>query len=90
MTLRAFLNAILAFIGSESLTDEEYDALPSGLAQEYTKTTYEALRGVIVTRESVSTQAPKLKRYFEAKGVDLASTPARVPSSQIFVGGVLQ
>ncbi len=89
MSLRTFLNDVLAFIGSESMTDDEYDALPVGLAQEYTKTTYEALRGVIVTRESVSTQAPKLKRYFEAKGVDLSTTPARIPSSQILVGGIL-
>lgn len=89
MSLRAFLNAILAFIGSESLTDEEY-ALVNTLAQEYTKATYDGLRVVIVSRESVSTQAPKLKRYFEAKGVDLSSTPARIPSTQILVGGVLE
>lgn len=88
--MRTFLNAILAFIGSESLTDEEFDSLPEGLAQEYSKETYLALRGVIVGRESVSTQAPKLKAYFKARGVDLSEEQARIPSSQIFVGGALE
>ena len=86
--MRTFLNAILSFIGSESLTDEEFDALPEGLTQEYTKDVYDALKTVLQGREGVSGQLTKLKAYFEAKGVDLTA-PARDAASQIFVGAAL-
>lgn len=88
--MRVFLNEILAFIDSESLTDEEFDALPEDLTEEYTKATYDALKAVLEGREGVSGQLEKLKAYFIAKGVDLTGQAARTPASQIVVGVVLE
>lgn len=86
--MRIFLNNILSFIGSESLTDVEFNSI--GVSVEaYTKETYEALKSVLQNREGVSGQLKKLQSYFVAKGVDLSNTPARVPASQILIGGPL-
>ncbi len=88
VTVRSFSNEILAFIDSESLTDEEYESMPEGLSVDYSKATYEALKAVLQTRDGVSAQLKKLKAYFIAKGADLTA-PARDPNSQILVGCVL-
>jgi hypothetical protein len=88
--LRTFLNAILSFIGSESLTDEEFDALPDGLTEEYTKAVYDALKAVIQTRDGVSGQLKKLQNFFTAKGVDLSGRAIRDPDSEIFIGAALE
>jgi hypothetical protein len=90
MSLRTFLDEVLDFIESESLTDLEYSNLPAGLSQEYSKETYEALRGVVTSRDAVSDTYRRLASYFKAKGVDLSSTPARIPTSNILIGGVLE
>ena len=87
--MRDFLNAILAFIDSESLTDDEFEALPEGLAEEYSKAVYDALKAILQEREGVSGQLQKLNAYFTAKGVSLAGTAVRDPNSQIFVGARL-
>lgn len=88
--MRAFLNAILAFIGSESLTDQEFDAIPESLEQAYTEDVYDALKAVLTERESVSGQLKKLKLYFIARGVEFSSTQKAVtPRSEILVGGAL-
>lgn len=88
--MREFLNAILAFIGSESLTNDEFASLPSGLEQSYNLAVYEALRSLLTDRESISEQLSRLKAYFVARGLDLADTPARVPVSEIFIGAALE
>lgn len=84
--MRDFLDAILAFINSESLTDEEFETVTLE-EQTYTKETYEQLRTILEAREGVSGQTKKLKLYFIAKGVDLsgASSP-KTPNSNIFIG----
>lgn len=87
--MRAFLNEILAFIGSESLTDEEFEALSEDLTEEYTKANYDALKAVLQAREGVSGQLKKLKAFFIAKGVDLTGVASRTESSQIVVGVAL-
>lgn len=88
--MRTFLNAILSFIGSESLTDEEFAALPEGLTEAYNKANYDALKAVLQDRESVSGQLSKLYSYFQAKGVDVSASGAAVtPNSQILVGVAL-
>ncbi len=88
MTLREFLNAIFSFIGSESLTDGEYDSLPSGLTQAYDADNYEALKAVLIARESISLQYSKLKAFFVAKGLIIQAV-ARPPTSQILFGASL-
>ncbi len=88
--MRDFLDAILEFIGSESLTDEEFDAIELE-DEEYTTEVYEALKLVLEGRENVSGQAKRLKLYFVAKGVSLDGTTANpLPSSNIFIGGSLE
>lgn len=91
--LREFLDDILDFIGSESLTDEEFEtveAIEPAVTETYVKETYLALKGVLETRDSVSGQPKKLKLYFIAKGVDLSDTgAAKTPKSNIFIGSKL-
>lgn len=83
---RAFLDSILGFIGSESLTDVEFDSLPEGLEIGYTQPVYLALKGVLEGRENVSGQGRKLKSYFVAKGVDLSGQNVHTPASNILIG----
>jgi len=87
--LRSFLDDILAFIGSESLTDEEFDVIDAlDLDQTYTKDVYEALRATLEGRDNVSGQVKRLKVYFIARGADLSETNAiPTPQSNIFLGG---
>ncbi len=86
--LRDFLDDILSFIGSESMTDEEYGTVGS-IAEDYTKASYDALKSIIQEREGVSGQLAKLHAFYDAKGVDLSATPVRDAASQIFVGSPL-
>ena len=88
--LREFLDDILDFIGSESLTDEEFETVDSELPEEYAKDTYLSLKTVLESREGISGQAKKLKLYFIAKGVDLSDAgAAKTPKSNIFIGSKL-
>lgn len=88
--MRDFLNSILDFIESESLTDEEFEtieAIDPALTEDYTKEVYLALREVLEARENVSNQVKRLKLYFIAKGVDVSSTPSvPTPKSNIYIG----
>ncbi len=87
--MRDFLNAILAFIGAESLTDQEWDdsTFEAGDTQAYTLSVYNGLKLILESRESVSNQVEKLAAYFEARGLTVSSDYA--PTSQIFVGSPL-
>ena len=68
--MRAFLNAILAFIGAESLTDEEFEYCDEQLSSSaYDVATYTALDSVLADRESVSSNRDRLRYYFLARGV---------------------
>lgn len=91
--MRDFLNAILAFIGSESLTDEEFSNIEDqGTFVLYSKATYDVLKATIEARESVSGQAKKLKLYFIARGVDVseaAELKTHTPRSNILIGVAL-
>jgi hypothetical protein len=88
--MREFLDAILAVIGSESLTDEEFDGVELEGSPAYSKATYLAVRTVLEGRENVSGQVQRLKLYFIARGVDVSDTP-KIPTAQsnIFLGGGL-
>lgn len=84
--MRAILNAILSFIGSTSLTDNEYDSLEIEDTSD-DLANYEALLAVLDSREDVSTQKERLEQYYLAKGVAV-SEPV-VAKSNILVGGEL-
>ena len=85
--MREYLDAILSFIGSASLSEEEWEAVtlpgsPTDLQ------VYNALLGVLNARDMVSTQQDRLFFYFKAKG---AQVPEPVLNkSNIFVGAVLE
>lgn len=85
--MRDFLDAILDFIGSESLNDEEFATIELE-TQEYTLACYEALKSVLDSRESVSDQTERLKDYFQAAGVTVEAA-AYTPQSNILIGGAL-
>lgn len=85
--MRDFIDEILAFIDSESMTDDEF-SLITVTVQEYTLTLYSELKAILVERESISGQLKKLKSFFEAKGVSLTG-PAILPNSNILIGGAL-
>ena len=87
--MREFLDAILEFIESESLTDEEFESVSLSV-EEYNRDTYVALRTVLEGRENVSGQVRKLKAYFTAKGVDTNEpSPTPTPMSNIYIGSKL-
>lgn len=86
MTVRDTLDGILQFIGAESLTDVEYGSLDQNhLSSDLEK--YNALLGVLDSRESVSSEPERLRYYYLARGV-----PVPVPQtgkSNILLGGAL-
>lgn len=87
--MRDFLDAILSAIGSESLTDEEFDGLD--LENEaYDRETYEALHALLIARESITDQTIRLQFFFLARGVDLSeSGDAKPPVSEVLIGDAL-
>lgn len=87
--MRDFLDSILAFISSESLTDEEFETVDENLNAGYTKEVYLALRAILETRENVSWQLKKLEATFTAKGVNTSDIAAYTPTSNIFIGSPL-
>lgn len=88
--MRDWLNAVLQFIGSESLTDGEYDGIDqTGMSSTvYNQAAYDQLVAVLEARESTSTTQERLVAVFKAKGTDV--TAADVGKSQIFIGSVLE
>lgn len=84
--MRAILDAILLFIGAESLTDLEYSSIELDSAG-YNEETYAALLGVLDSRESVSSMKERLKYTFLAKGVAVEDPDSA--KSNIFIGAEL-
>ena len=85
--MRDWLNAILGFIGSESLTDGEYatiNALPLEV-NVYNQAAYDQLSKVLATREGMSTMQDRLAGFFRAKGLTTL-TVADTAKSQVLVG----
>lgn len=84
--MRAFYNAILAFIVTSSLTDEEFDTCESDIPV-YDQASYDDMARVLATRETVSTLQDRLAAYYKAKGVSISQ--ASTANSNIFLGAVL-
>lgn len=85
--MRDFLNGILTFIGSTSLTDVEFEGLTIE-SYGYDQETYQALADVLEARESISTLQDRLVSYFEAKGVSVVAN--ETGKTNIFIGAVLE
>lgn len=86
--MRDFLNAILVFIGSTSLTDDEFESIDLE-SHGYNQATYAALSEVLDSRESVSSMQDRLKFFFQSKGVTVSEV---VPAGKtnIYIGDVLE
>lgn len=82
--MRDDLNAILIFIGAESLTNEEFDSITLENMDDQVAN-YNALLSVLQSRELVSDMTTRLQNYFLAKGVQV-SPPGKPATSNIFVG----
>ncbi len=69
--LRDFIDAILAFIGASSLTDDEYTSInQTGLSISlYNKALYTAMSTVLIGREAVSSTQDRLRYFFLSKGI---------------------
>lgn len=87
--MRNYLNAILTFIGTGSLTDEEFDAFTLEDTNDQLLV-YNALVELLESREAVSETSSRLQYYFLAKGVSVSTeeTPSE-GSSNILVGSCL-
>lgn len=98
MSLRTDLNAILTFIGAESLTDDEYDAIEGDISSiSNHEEVYTGLGQVLDGRESVSNMADRLTYYYLAKGISFSvnqapgfPNTALAGKSNIYVGGVIE
>ena len=84
--MRDFLDAILAFIGTTSLTDDEFDAIQVD-EQVLSFDLYNELGSVLNARESVSNTLTRLTHYFLAAGVEVSEPSAA--KSNIFIGDSL-
>lgn len=84
--LRDFLNAIVAFIDAESLTDEEY-ATVTTVVVDYDQASYDDLSRVLTSRDAVSSVHDKLAAYYAARGVEIVE--ADIGRSNIFIGAEL-
>jgi hypothetical protein len=86
--MRDYLNQILSFIGTESLTDEEFASITLENTDDQIAV-YQALLAVLQSRDLVSDDMTmRLQNYFLAKGVPVV-TVTKMPVSNIFVGAVL-
>lgn len=85
--MREWLNAILGFIGSTSLTDLEYSTInPLPLeVNVYNQAAYDQLSKVLASRENMSTMQDRLAGFFRAKGLTTL-TVADTAKSQVLVG----
>lgn len=84
--MRDFLDAILEFIGTTSLTDSEWGTITVS-TEEYSVDVYTELLAVLDSRESVSDTRDRLRYYFLARGVSVSESDQ--VSSNIYVGSSL-
>lgn len=81
------MNAVLAFIQTTSLTDDEFESTGLELAG-WDQSTYAALSLVLDSREAVSSLQDRLKYTFQAKGVEVTTVVAS-GKSNIYLGDAL-
>lgn len=87
--MRDWLNAILQYIGTTSMTDVEYAAV-NVIGMEtlvYNQAAYDQLSALLLSREAVSDMQRRLYGVFLAKGGDIKE--AVIAKTNIFLGAVL-
>lgn len=87
--MRDWLNAIFTFIGTSSLTDQEYNGMNfvDMVAQTYNQAAYDNLSAVLLARESASTMQSRLVGVFKAKGADIKEL--EIAKTNIYLGDAL-
>jgi hypothetical protein len=85
--VRDFCDEILAFVGAESLTDEEFDSIES-TSQTLTALLFDELYEILTARESITDTKTRLYQYFLAAGVDLSEPQSG--KSNILLGAGLE
>lgn len=87
--MRDFLNFVLNFIGSSTLTDDEFldfDGLDFG----NNLVTFTALKMLLIERDEATETTDRLKYYFLGKGVaGIIDDVVDAPRSNIFIGAAL-
>lgn len=88
--MREWLSSVLVFIGSTSLTDNEWDDVNAlkVTTNVYDQGSYDELSKVLTSRDSVSNYQEKLIALFKVKGFD--AVPAKTGKSDILLGMVLE
>lgn len=86
--LRTFLNNILAWIGTSSLTDEEYESIELEAAA-WDQATYDVLSAVLVARDQVSSMQDRLLKTFQSRGVEITGAASPNASTNILIGDAL-
>lgn len=81
--MREFLDSILTFIATESLTDAEF-ATVTATHPLYDQSTYDDLSRILAGRENVSIMQDRLTFFYNAKGVKVKETITS--SSNIWLG----
>lgn len=87
--MRDWLNAVLIFIGTTSMTDAEYAAINvvGMTSQVYNQAAYDQLSALLLSREAVSTMQSRLTGVFQAKGAEI--TAVVTAKTNIYLGDVL-
>ena len=88
--MRDFLNAILAFIGTSSLTDEEFESIEADIpSYGYDMETFTAIKMLLIERDETTESMERLQFYFMAKGLSFSVDPEQPAKSNIFIGSAL-
>jgi hypothetical protein len=85
-SIRDFVDAILAFIATSSLTDDEFDTITIE-DEAYSAELYAEVLAVLTAREAVSSTRDRLTAYFTARGATV--TDPGPGTSNIFLGDEL-
>lgn len=84
--MRDFLDDILGFIVTTSLTDLEFATVESTIPI-YDQGTYDDLNRVLISRDAVSVYHERLIAYYKGRGVDIV--PVTNGTSNVFMGAPL-
>lgn len=84
MVTKPFYNQILATIGAESVTDDEW-ATVEATADLYDQQTYDDLFRILSVRGAFSTTLDRLNAYYVLQGASFSAT-GKIAQSNILIG----
>lgn len=87
--MRDWFNRVFIFIGTTTLTDEEWASVNvvDVVTDQYDQAAYDQMAAVLLAREAVSTMQSRLVGVFTAKGATLTEIPQA--KTNIYIGNVL-